>query len=251
MMQFDWTTFILEILNFLVLVWILQRFLYRPVLTMLDARQQKIKDQAERAEQLRKEAEALRQQYEARLADWKQRQENDRRELDAELAQLRSNALENLQQTLADEEAKFRIRNQSLIATREAELIREAASAAYGQTAAMLQRLASLALTQSIVEVFLEDLSHLPDSELEALNKAANMLNAESLVEVSSGHELPEPTKTLLSQALSATVGKALIFSFREDASLIAGLHVVVGECQLHANLADELAFFRRQANHD
>jgi hypothetical protein len=24
----------------------------------------------------------------------------------------------------------------------------------------------------------------------------------------------------------------------------------VVGECQLHANLADELAFFKRQAQH-
>lgn len=251
MMQFDWTTFILEILNFLVLVWILQRFLYRPVLAMLDARQQKIKDQAERAEQLRKEAEDLRQQYEARMADWKQQQETDRRELDAELAQLRNAALENLQQTLADEEAKFRIRNQNLTTTREAELIREAASAAYGQAAAMLQRLASPELTQSIVAVFLEDLSQLPDSEHDALSKAAAMLIEASKVEVASAHVLPESVKTLLNQAMSAATGKALNLSFQEDPGLIAGLRVVVGECQLHANLADELAFFRRQANHD
>ena len=50
MMQFDWTTFILEMLNFLVLVWILQRLIYRPVLAMLDARQQRLKDESGRAE---------------------------------------------------------------------------------------------------------------------------------------------------------------------------------------------------------
>ena len=37
-MQIDWTTFALEIINFLVLVWILKRFLYRPVLDTLARR---------------------------------------------------------------------------------------------------------------------------------------------------------------------------------------------------------------------
>ena len=33
-MAFDWTTFGLEIINFLALLWILKRFLYRPVLAL-------------------------------------------------------------------------------------------------------------------------------------------------------------------------------------------------------------------------
>ena len=37
-MQLDWSTFILEILNFLILVWILKRFLYKPILTMIAER---------------------------------------------------------------------------------------------------------------------------------------------------------------------------------------------------------------------
>jgi F-type H+-transporting ATPase subunit b len=250
MMQFDWTTFILEILNFLVLVWILQRFLYRPVLAMLDARQQGIKEETERATQLRSAAEALRQQYEQRLADWNQQQETSRRQLDEELAQLRSTATENLKQTLADEEAKLRVRNQTLIAAREAALIREAAGAAYGQAAAMLQRLASPPLTQRIVEVFLQDLLNMPDSEQTALRKAASMLIAASAVEVLSAHPLSEADQSRVQETLSTVAGQALQLTFKEDPALIAGLRAVVGECQLHANLADELAFFRRQANH-
>lgn len=250
MMQFDWTTFILEILNFLVLVWILKRFLYGPVLAMLDARQQHIKDESAHAEQLRNQAEALRQQYEQRLADWNQQQEASRLQLEDELAKLRADSLETLKQTLADEEAKLRARNQSLIATRETALIREAASAAYAQTAAILQRLASPDLTSRIVEMFVEDLQALPDTEQIALSKAALALTAESPIEVLSAHILTEPAQTQLSQALSAVTGKSLSLMFKQDAALIAGVRVTVGECLLHANLADELAFFRRQNNH-
>lgn len=250
MMQFEWTTFILEILNFLVLIWILQRFIYRPILAMLDARQQRLKDESDRAEQLRNEAEALRKQYELRLAGWNQEKEGSRRRLEEELSQLRSNSLEDLKQTLADEEAKTRARNEALTLSREMALIREAASAAYGQAAAMLQRLASPQLTHSIAGIFLEDLSQLPDTEQAALRKAAGMLVTASAVEIVSAHSLGESVRAALSQGLSDAAGRTLELTFKEDVTLIAGVRAVVGECQLHANLADELAFFRRQTNH-
>ena len=250
MMQFDWTTFILEILNFLVLVWILKRFLYGPVLAMLDARQQRIKAESARAELLQNQAKELRQQYEQRLADWNQQQETSRRQFEEELAQLRAGAMETLKQTLADEEAKLRARNQSLVTTRETALIREAASAAYAQTAAMLQRLASPDLTSRIVELFVEDLQALPYSEQIVLSKAALALTTDSPVDVLTANLLTEQQQTQLTQALSTATGKALSPMFKQDAALIAGVRVTVGECLLHANLADELAFFRRQNNH-
>lgn len=251
MMQLDWTTFILEIVNFLVLVWILQRFLYRPVLTMLDARQQRINEQTEHAERLHADAEALQRQYAARLEDWQQQQEAARRALDEELAQLRGSELEALQKTLADEQAKFKIRNQAAIATREAALAREAAAKAYSQAAAMLQRLASPQLTAAILDVFLEDLRQLPETEQAALRKAAAALIAASAVEITSAHPLSEEVQSRLGQALSVAAGQDLSFKFSTDPALIAGVRAVVGECQLHVNLADELAFFRRQTNHD
>ena len=37
-MHFDWWTFALQTVNFAILVWLLQRFLYKPVLTRIDAR---------------------------------------------------------------------------------------------------------------------------------------------------------------------------------------------------------------------
>jgi F-type H+-transporting ATPase subunit b len=44
-MHFDWSTFALQTLNFAILVWLLHRFLYRPVLRLLDDRRAEIDKQ--------------------------------------------------------------------------------------------------------------------------------------------------------------------------------------------------------------
>ena len=44
-MRFDWWTLILQTVNFAVLVWLLHRFLYKPVLRMIDARRAEVEKQ--------------------------------------------------------------------------------------------------------------------------------------------------------------------------------------------------------------
>ncbi len=44
-MHFDWSTFALQTVNFAILVWLLHRFLYRPVLRMIDVRRSEIEQQ--------------------------------------------------------------------------------------------------------------------------------------------------------------------------------------------------------------
>ena len=44
-MRFDWSTFALQTVNFAILVWLLHRFLYRPVLRLLDDRRAEIDKQ--------------------------------------------------------------------------------------------------------------------------------------------------------------------------------------------------------------
>lgn len=249
-MQFDWTTFVLEMLNFLVLVWILKRFLYRPVLAMLDARQARIREETAKAEKMLKDAEAVREQYEARLANWNQEREQERSKLEEELTQARAAGMEDLKKQLADEEAKSRVRSEMLTASREAALVRQAAGEAFGSAAAMLHRLASSELTASIAHIFQEDLAALPEADHAALRKAAAALVATSKVEITSAHPLDEASQSALGQALSTAAGKPLDIVFSIDSGLIAGLRAVVGECQLHANLADELAFFQRRDSH-
>ena len=51
-MHFDWSTLALQTVNFAILVWLLHRFLYQPVLRLVDARRTEIEKQYAEAHSL-------------------------------------------------------------------------------------------------------------------------------------------------------------------------------------------------------
>lgn len=60
-MQFDWWTLALQTVNFAILVWLLQRFLYKPVLRLIDARRAEVDSRYAAADQAKQAAESERQ----------------------------------------------------------------------------------------------------------------------------------------------------------------------------------------------
>lgn len=72
MMSFDWRI-VWEVVNFFILVWLLKRYLYKPITEMLDKRYEKIKNEISSAENSNKEAERHRQRYEAELGKARER----------------------------------------------------------------------------------------------------------------------------------------------------------------------------------
>ena len=68
MIQFD-ATFFAQILNFLILLFILAKFAYKPLMKVLDERRARVANDLETAEKTRVEAEALKEQYSKQLAE--------------------------------------------------------------------------------------------------------------------------------------------------------------------------------------
>ena len=68
MIQFD-ATFFAQILNFLILLCILAKFAYKPLMKVLDERRARVANDLETAEKTRVEAEALKEQYSKQLAE--------------------------------------------------------------------------------------------------------------------------------------------------------------------------------------
>jgi F-type H+-transporting ATPase subunit b len=58
---------ITQIVGFLIVLWILKRYAWKPVLGMLEARRQRIADEIAASERLRKEAEGLKAEFENQL----------------------------------------------------------------------------------------------------------------------------------------------------------------------------------------
>lgn len=249
-MEMDWTTFVLEIINFLVLVWLLRHFFYRPVLAVLDARQARVQAVKAEAETMRRDAETLQQQYQTRLADWAAEREQSRRKLEQDLNQERARRLDELKRALADEEAKSRARDSAAAVARAGAMRRQASVDAYAAAADMLQRLATPALTARIVGVFREDLDALGEAERATLQKAAAVLGEHEAVDIASAHALGDAERASLAEALPRVAGRRLELRFRQAPELIGGLRAAVGQCRLDASLADELAFFQHEGAH-
>jgi F-type H+-transporting ATPase subunit b len=56
-MHLDWSTLVLQVINLLILCWLLHRFLYRPILAVMDARRQLVEAQMSDAAKARDQAE--------------------------------------------------------------------------------------------------------------------------------------------------------------------------------------------------
>ncbi|MBM7622896.1 F0F1 ATP synthase subunit B [Sporohalobacter salinus] len=68
MVSLDWGMF-WQVLNFLILMFILVKYLYNPITNVLEKRSNKIENSLSEADKKRKEAEELKEKYEAELAN--------------------------------------------------------------------------------------------------------------------------------------------------------------------------------------
>ena len=62
-------TLLIQIFNFLIAVWVIKRFAYKPIMKAIDDRQKQIKDSMENAEKARLEIETMRNDYQKQLND--------------------------------------------------------------------------------------------------------------------------------------------------------------------------------------
>ena len=241
-MQIDTTSFILQLVNFAVLVWILHRFLYRPVLAAIDRRRVAIDKTMSDAKSVREEAERLRGQFEGRLADWERERVKARSALEAELAALRARGLADAAQAAERE----RDRLAALQAKREADWKRETEQRALDQAAAfaarLLERIADHALDERLVEVFAEDLAGWPPEKIDPLAEAARAAGGH--VSVLSARALPEAARARLAQTLSERLRIECRPEYAVDEALVAGVSIAVGPWVLQADLRDELRVF-------
>ena len=247
-MRIDWTTFALEIVNFLVLVWILKRFLYRPVLDILARRQAGIAQVLAQAHASEERAAALQADCAQRLADWEDEKARARAALDAELAAQRALALQSLSRSLADERERQAAVDAHQRQLFENEKETQAMAQARQFCVALLRRLACPAVEAQLLARLLDEWVELPEARLLALRRA--LAAHDAAVTVSSAFALSAQQQQLVRSALAARLLPQISVRFVEDSQLLAGLRVSLGAWHMHLNFADELASFAAASDH-
>jgi len=224
-MLIDWFTVVAQAINFLVLVWLLKRYLYRPILAAVEAREQRVaarlteaelreREAARAGEALERERAALAAAREERLAaaareaatERERLLEAARREADAQRAQL-SEAL-----TLEREN-----RLDALTARLGVEVL-----AVAGQ---VLSELADDNIALRMAAHCLERLRQLPPDERDALRDV--MARTERPVHVRTAVELPEAMRHSYERTLAEILPDAPPAHFEVARDLVAGVELV------------------------
>lgn len=232
-MQIDWITVSAQVVNFLVLVWLLKRFLYGPIVEAMQRRERRIADRLESADAREREA------------DDKARQYRDRREqLDRERDEILEKAREEAEQRrreLIDEaraevDAKRREWQRQIEREREdfaAGLRTRTAEAVQAISRRALADLADSALEARLVDVFLEQVRKADADTRDAL------AGADGPMRVHSSFELDSQVRSRLTRALHEHLARDAEVEYARDAELLCGLELRRAHHRLGWNLAD------------
>ena len=247
-MEFDWTTFTLEIVNFLILVWILKRFLYHPILGIIAKRRAGIEKALADARRIESEASGLKQQHERHLAEWEEEKEAAQARLLEELAAQRERMMAALDAALAEERERRRVLEERRQRDFQRNLEEQGIAQGAAFSAKLLSRAATPELEARLYALLLEDLRSLRTEDRTALVNAAAAPKLQICVQ--SAFAFDPGNRAELARVLTEVVGKTLPVEYLENPELVAGFLVSIGPWILHANLRDELKFFSGALRH-
>lgn len=227
-MQVDWLTVAAQIVNFLVLVWLLQRFLYRPIVNAMRRREQGIEERLAEAKAVRAEAEheaqlfrEKQQELEAArqgILDEARRQAGELGErLEAELSEEMEERRETWRRHLAEEREEF-----------AQSLRRQAGHQLLQVTARILADYADSDMADRAAGIFVERLKGLDENVREKLAAAARRSAEPALVE--TGSALASAGKRQVTHAIHECLSTEIEVRYAEDRDIVLGLRLTVGE---------------------
>lgn len=247
-MEFDWTTVILEMLNFLVLIWLLKRFFYRPVLAVIEKRRTENEKIIADAEAQQRAADTLKGKYERRLAQVAKERELAMARLDEEIAGERVRRLAAVEvEANADLQRRHMLEAREA-SEREAAMAREAVAIAGRFASRFLERLAGPELEAKLVDLALAELNTATPEKLADLRTA--LRDPSTSIKVVTVYPLDTTQRATFVAVLGKLAGREVTPQFQEDATLKSGLCLMAGAWVLMANLRDELNFFTSAVEH-
>jgi F-type H+-transporting ATPase subunit b len=226
-MLIDWFTVAAQILNFIILIWLMKRFLYKPILAAIDAREKKIAAQLADAEAKKAEARTERDEF-----------QHKNEAFDEKRAALLSRATDEAKdegQRLMEEARKaadaMSVKWQETLRN-DARNLNQAILLRTGQEVFAIARktltdLAGASLEERMSEVFCRHVREL-DSDTKA-RLAGPITTAAEPARVRSAFELPEEQRRTIQKALNETFSADIRVRFETDPELVSGIELVTG----------------------
>lgn len=238
-MLIDWFTVGAQALNFLILVWLLKRFLYKPILHAIDAREKRVA--AELADADAKKAEAQRERDEFanknELFDGQRAELLNRATMDAKAEHQR--LLDEARRAADDLGAKLREALRKDAHHLHQAIRRLTQQEVFAIARKALADLATTSLEEHMGEVFMRRLRELDGQAKEPLANALKTASDPALVR--SAFELPTEQRAAIRQALNETFSADIAVRFETAPELICGIELAANGQKLAWSITDYL----------
>lgn len=234
-MAIDWITVSAQIVNFLILVLLLKRFLYQPVMRAMDRREQRIANRLNDAQEREQQANEKEQRYQDKQNELEQTRDHILHKAEEEAERKKKQMLDEAR----EEVAKTRTHWQRQVSDEKAEFLdslrHQVADAIQSLARKALDDLADTDLEQRIVQVFITQLTSL-DSET---RKA--MLQTDETVRISSTFELDSAVRGQLTRTIHEHLADGIDVNYTQSPELLCGIELSCAGRRLSWNLADYL----------
>jgi F-type H+-transporting ATPase subunit b len=221
----DWFTIIAQIINFLILLFLLRRFLYRPILNAMEAREQRVANLLSEAEEKRVAAEHERARFEAKNQELQETYEQRKADIESSVEKWRKDALhearqevdktkQNWYRTLEDDKEVF-FNELNQLTVRQTFTVASRA----------VSDLANVNLETMMVTTFLEKLR---SQELNFDHLSNNATSPdESTLKLRSAFNLAPELQSQFEKHLQKQLNNKVRLQFEVEPNLISGIELV------------------------
>ncbi len=246
-MVIDWFTVGAQILNFLVLVWLLKRFLYRPILGAIDKREERIAatlaDAAASKAQAAKERDdllaknnAFDAERAALLTKANEGAQSERKRL-IEAARKAAEVLKEKQKKALASDAK----------NRSAEISHRASVEVFAIARKTLADMADAGLEERMSKLFVKKLVALERPEKTVFSSMLTSSGDPAIIR--TAFDLPAKQVAAIRKAIAATFGAKINLRFETAPELVSGIELVVGGRKLAWSISDYLKILEKSVD--
>jgi F-type H+-transporting ATPase subunit b len=243
-MLIDWFTIGAQALNFIILVWLMKRFLYRPILNAIDKRENAIALSLAHADEKLAQARKEGDEFRRKNAEFEQRR--------AELMNQATSEAEAERHRLLD---AVRLKAQALAAQRQEALRAEAENLKQALTLRTqdevfsiarktLKDLAGTSLEARAVEVFVNRLRAVDGATREGFAHALKAATGPATLR--SAFDLADDQRAALQRAVDETFSAEVSLRFETAPELVGGIELSANGQKLAWSIADYLASMHR-----
>jgi F-type H+-transporting ATPase subunit b len=239
-MLIDWFTVGAQALNFLILVWLMKRYLYKPVIDAIDAREMRIASELADAAQKQTQADNQRDEFAKKNSDFDQQREALAHQASVDAQAQAQKLLSSTREAADTLQIKRHASLESELQTLQQDIARRSQEEVLAIARKVLTDLAGATLEDRIAEVFVQRLRG-----IDALAKAelAKVLpGSPDAVRVRSAFGLSPTQQAAIQQALNETLAADLPIQFETTPGLISGIELSANGWKIAWNIADFLA---------